>query len=96
MLNGIDYYPKKKKRKKLIIFLLFLFVALAYSVWTYIISQRPSEVHSTLIVISVPESEEETDEVIVESVQNTPAEAESGNSENLDEVIQTYEASSYN
>jgi hypothetical protein len=49
-----------------------------------------------LIVISVPESEEETDEVIVESVQNTPAEAESGNIENLDEVIQTYEASSYN
>jgi len=96
MLNGIDYYPKKKKRKKLIIFFIFLFVALAYGVWTYLISQRPSEVQSMSIVISVPESEEETDEVIVESVQNTPAEAESGNSENLDEVIQTYEASSYN
>ena len=97
MLDGIDYYPKKKKRIKLKLFLLLLILAVAYGGWFYLDNmQSNSPTQSTSIIISVPESEEEIIEIVVESVQETPVEVEPANSENLDEVIENYEASSYN
>jgi hypothetical protein len=51
---------------------------------------------STSIVISAPESEEETVIIVIESVPEVAVEFEPANSENLDEVIENYEASSYN
>ncbi|MGE4570250.1 MAG: hypothetical protein AAEF72_02820 [Gammaproteobacteria bacterium] len=97
MLDGIDYYPKKKKRIKLKLLLLLLILAAAYGSWFYLDNMDgSSRTQSTSIVISVPESEEETVIIVVEGVQEVVVEAEPTNSENLDEVIENYEASSYN
>ena len=96
MLDGIDYYPKRKKRIKLKLFVLVLILSATYGGWFYLDNmERGSPVQSTSIVISVPESEEEVVEVIVESVQEVPMEVVPANSENLDEVIENYEASSH-
>ena len=99
MLDGIDYYTKRKKRIKLKLFLLFSAVGLSYVGWAYITSLGfESKPQSTSIVISVPESEEETIQIVVESSQEITDEKVEvpENSENLDEVIENYEASSYN
>jgi hypothetical protein len=97
MLDGIDYYPKRKKRIKLKLFLLLLILLAAYGGWFYLDNmQSNSPTQSTSIVISVPESEEEKIIIVVEGTQEAPAKAEPANSENLDEVIENYEASSYN
>jgi len=99
MLGGIDYYPKRKKRIKFKIFLLFSAVGLSYLGWAYVASlEFESKPQSTSIVISAPESEEETIQIVVESSQETTVEKVEApdNNENLDEVIENYEASSYN
>ncbi|MCS5591970.1 MAG: hypothetical protein NZ775_05565 [Gammaproteobacteria bacterium] len=99
MLDGIDYYPKRKKHIKLKLFLLLLLLAAAYGGWLYLDNmQSIAPTQSTSIVISEPESEEQIIEIVVvkEQEQETLVELEnSTNSENLDEVIQTYEASSH-
>ena len=98
MLDGIYYYPKRKKRIKRKLFFLLLALIVAYGGWLYLDNMGTSApAQSTSIVISVPESEEETIEAVVESAKEIQVEAKSPtNSENLDEVIETYEASSYN
>ena len=98
MLDGIDYYPKKKKRIKLKLFLLVLLSAAAYGVWLYLDNmQTTAPTHSTSIIISEPKGEIEGNSVVIviEKTQQLPAEVELSNPENLDEVIQTYEASSH-
>ncbi|HIF88973.1 MAG TPA: hypothetical protein EYG22_02785 [Candidatus Thioglobus sp.] len=97
MLDGIDYYPKRKKRIKLKLFLLLLILTASYGGWFYLDNMDSSSpMQSTSIVISAPESEEETVIIVIESVPEVAVEFEPANSENLDEVIENYEASSYN
>ena len=98
MLDGIDYYPKRKKRTKLKFFLLLLFFAAVYGAWFYLDNMKITEsTQSTSIVISQPEAnpEESSVKIVVERTQQLSAEVETNNSENLDKVIQTYEASSH-
>ena len=95
MLDGIDYYPKRKKLNKLKFFWLLLALALVYVAWIYIDSLgTDSTSQSTSIVISTPEVEEETAEILIESVEVNTNKVESKSNESLDEVIQTYETSS--
>jgi|Marorgknorr_s2lv_3_1036020.scaffolds.fasta_scaffold08379_5 ABC-type glycerol-3-phosphate transport system substrate-binding protein len=96
MLDGIDYYPKRKKRIKRKLFFLLLLLVAASGGWLYLNKiDNGSTAQSTSIVISEPESEAQVIEIIVERVKEIQVEAELDNSENLDEVIQTYEASSH-
>jgi hypothetical protein len=96
MLDGIDYYPKRKKRIKRKLFFLLLLLVAASGGWLYLNKiDNGSTAQSTSIVISEPQSEAQVIEIIVERVKEIQVEAELDNSENLDEVIQTYEASSH-
>jgi hypothetical protein len=96
MLDGIDYYPKRKKRIKRKLFFLLLLLVAVFGVWLYLDKmENGSPTQSTSIVISEPVSDAEVIEIIVKKVQEIQVEAELNNSDNLDEVIQTYEASSH-
>ena len=96
VLEGIDYYPNQKKSKKLIIILFFVVALLVFLVWAYIpsigIELKPK---STSIVISKPKVDEQAVENVVDEEKAISVEQQSyNNSENLDTVIQTYEANS--
>ena len=98
MLDGINYYPKRKKRLKLKLFLLFLlFLLIFLGVWYYFEDIEIGGTRSTSIIISEPDNFENSEETItenIEEVSSTPI--LSNNSENLDEAIKTYEASTQN
>ena len=96
MLDGIRFYPKKKKRVKFKIFMLLIILATVYGVWLLVenMGNNTSE-QSTLIVISTPVIESDAIDIKVEKVEKILVQVKSDNNENLDEVIQTYEASSH-
>ncbi len=96
MLGGIDYYPKKKKRIKRKLFFLILILAVAFGGLIYLNkTQNSAFEQSTSIVISEPEGDAEMIEIIVEKVVEIQVKTKLNNNENLDEVIQNYEASSH-
>jgi len=93
MLDGIDYYPKRKKRKKLKFFLLFIIIVFVWFIMTNIeLNTRDS----VSIIVNEPESLEEASESKKMNADELPIIPKiKPNVENLDEVIQTYEASTY-
>ena len=98
MLDGINYYPKRKKRFKLKqLFLLFLLILIFLGIWYYFEDVEIGGTRSTSIIISEPSNFESSEEPItenIEEVSSTPV--IENNTESLDEVIKTYEASTQN
>ena len=98
MLDGINYYPKRKKRFKLKqLFLLFLLILMFLGIWYYFKDVEIGGTRSTSIIISEPNNFENSEESItenIEEVSSTPV--IENNTESLDEVIKTYEASTQN
>ena len=97
MLDGINYYPKRKKRLKLKLFLLFLLILMFLGIWYYFEDVEIGGARSTSIIISEPSNFESSEESIaenIEEVSSTPV--IENNTESLDEVIKTYEASTQN
>ena len=97
MLDGINYYPKRKKRFKLKLFLLLLFILMFLGIWYYFEDVEIGDNRSTSIIISEPnliESSEESITEVIEEVSSAPV--IDTNTERLDEIINTYEASTQN
>ena len=97
MLDGIKYYPKRKERLKLKLFLIFLLILILLGIWYYFEDVEIGDARSTSIIISEPSNFESSEESItenIEEVSSTPA--IENNTESLDEVIKTYEASTQN
>ena len=97
MLDGINYYPKRNKRLKLKLFLPFLFILMFLGIWYYFEDVEIGGTRSTSIIISEPNNFENSEESITENkeeVSSTPIIG--NNTESLDEVIKTYEASTQN
>ena len=97
MLDGINYYPKRKKRLKLKLFSLFLLILIVLGIWYYFEDVEVVGTRSISIIISEPNNFENSEESItenIEEVSSTPV--IENNTESLDEVIKTYEASTQN
>ena len=97
MLDGINYYPKRKKRFKLKLFVLLLLILMFLGIWYYFEDVEIGGARSTSIIISEPSNFESSEESItenIEEVSSTPV--IENNTESLDEVIKTYEASTQN
>ena len=97
MLDGINYYPKRKKRLKSKLFLLLLLILMFLGIWYYFEDVEISGNRSTSIIISEPNNFESSEESITEDIEEvslTPI--IDNNTESLDEVIKTYEASTQN
>ena len=99
MLDGIKYYPKRKKRFKLKLFLfLFLLLILIFlGIWYYFEDVEIGGNRSTSIIISEPNNFESSEESITEDIEEVSSTTIiDNNTESLDEVIKTYEASTQN
>ena len=97
MLDGIKYYPKRKKRFKLKLFLLLLLILMFLGIWYYFKDVEIGGTRSTSIIISEPNNFENSEESITESIEEVSSTPIIGNNtESLDEVIRTYEASTQN
>ena len=97
MLDGINYYPKRKKRLKLKQFLLFLLILIFLGIWYYFEDVEIGGARSTSIIISEPNNFENSEETITKNIEELSSTPIIGNNtENLDEVIKTYEASTQN
>ena len=97
MLDGINYYPKRKKRLKLKLFLPFLLILMFLGIWYYFEDVEIGGTRSTSIIISVPNNFESSEESVTENIEEVSSTPIIGNNtENLDEVIKTYEASTQN
>jgi len=97
MLDGINYYPKRKKRLKLKLFLLFLLILIFFGIWYYFEDVEISRTQSTSIIISEPNNFENSEESITENIEEVSSTPIIGNNtESLDEIIKTYEASTQN
>ncbi len=97
MLDGINYYPKRKKRLKLKLFLLLLLILIFLGIWYYFEDVEIGGTRSTLIIISEPNNFERIEEPITENIEEVSSTLViDNNTENLDEVIKTYEASTQN
>ena len=97
MLDGINYYPKRKKRLKIKLFLLFLLILIFLSIWYYFEDVEIGGTQSTSIIISEPNNFENSEESITENIEVVSSTTIIGNNtESLDEVIKTYEASTQN
>ena len=97
MLDGINYYPKRKKRLKLKLFVLLLLILMFLGVWYYFKDIEIGGTRSTSIIISEPSNFESSEVSItteIEKVSSAPV--IEINTETLDEVIKTYEASTQN
>ena len=97
MLDGIKYYPKRKKHLKLRLFLIFLLILILSGIWYYFDDVEIVEARSTSIIISEPSNFKSSEVSItedVEKISSTPVIDK--NTETLDEVIKTYEASTQN
>ena len=97
MLDGINYYPKRKKRFKLKLFLLLLLILMFLGIWYYFEDVEIGGTRSSSIIISEPNNFVSSEESItenIEEVSSTPIIV--NNTENLDEAIKTYEASTQN
>jgi len=97
MLDGIKYYPKRKKRIKLKLFLIFLLILIFLGIWYYFEDVEIGGTRSTSIIISEPDNFENSEETITENIEEISSTPILGNNtENLDEAIKTYEASTQN
>ena len=97
MLDGIKYYPKRKKRIKLKLFLIFLLILIFLGIWYYFEDVEIGGTRSTSIIISEPDNFENSEETITENIEEVSSTPILGNNtENLDEAIKTYEASTQN
>jgi len=97
MLDGIKYYPKRKKRFKPKLFLLLLLILIFLGIWYYFEDVEIDGTRSTSIIISEPNNFESSEESITENIEEvSSALVIDNNTESLDEVIKTYEASTQN
>ena len=97
MLDGINYYPKRKKRLKLKLFLLLLLILIFIGIWYYFEDVEISGARSTSIIISEPNNFKSNVEFIAKNIEEvSSAPVIDTNTESLDEVINTYEASTQN
>ena len=97
MLDGIKYYPKRKKRIKPKLFLIFLLILIFLGIWYYFEDVEIGGTRSTSIIISEPDNFENSEETITENIEEVSSTPILGNNtENLDEAIKTYEASTQN
>ena len=98
MLEGIRHYPKKEKVKKskLSILVVLSLVLIVFGLWYLFEKLEPNTSRSTSIVIEpkfVEEISESSPEIIKEPLGDPTIES---TSKGLDEVIENYEASTYN
>ncbi len=97
MLDGINYYPKRKKRLKSRLFLLLLLILIFVGIWYYFEDIEIGGSRSTSIIISEPSNFENSEESITENIEDTlSTQIIVNNTQSLDEVIKTYEASTQN
>ena len=97
MLDGINYYPKKKKPTKKWLLWLFLFFLIFGAIWYYFQGKDKTESKSNSIIISQPSLDDVSENIVVENSNNLSSPKEIKEvTENLDEVISTYEASTQN
>ena len=97
MLDGINYYPKRKKRWKSKLFLLLLLILIFLGIWYYFEDVEIGGTRSISIIISEPNNFKNSEETIIENLEEVSSTPIIGNNtENLDEVISTYEASTQN
>ena len=97
MLDGINYYPKRKKRSSLKLFLLLLLILIFLGIWYYFEDVEIDSTRSTSIIISEPNNFENSEESITENIEKVSSTPKIGNNtESLDQVIKTYEASIQN
>ena len=97
MLDGINYYPKRKKRLKGKLFLLLLLILMFLGIWYYFNEIEIGGTRSNSIIISVPSNFESSEVSITKGIEKTSsAPVIDKNTETLDEVIKTYEASIQN
>ena len=97
MLDGINYYPQKKKPIKRRLLLLSLFFLIFVTIWYYFQGEKKTESKPNSIIISQPTLDDIGENLVVENSDDlsTPNEIKEV-TENLDEVISTYEASTQN
>jgi ATP-dependent Zn protease len=97
VLDGINYYPKKKKPKKGKLLWFFLFLLIFGSMWYYFQLKDANESKSNSIIISQPSLDDVSENRVVENSDNLSSPKEIKEvTENLDEVISTYEANTQN
>ena len=97
MLDGINYYPKRKNRLKLKLFLFLFLILIFLGIWYYFVDLEIGGNQSTSIIISEPSNFESSEESITENIEEVSSTTIiDNNTESLDEVIKTYEASTQN
>ena len=97
MLDGINYYPRKRKPILRRLIWLFLFFLIFGSIWYYFQDLDLGKSKSKSIIISKPSSLVETqDTVISDSAESISIPNTESKTENLDEVISTYETNTQN
>ena len=97
MLDGINYYPKKKKPLKRRLLWLTLFFLIFGTIWYYFQGEEVTESKTNSIIIRQPSLDDVSESIIVENIDDAISPDEiNGATENLDEVISTYEASTQN
>ena len=97
MLDGINYYPRKRKPILRRLIWLFLFFLIFGSIWYYFQDIDLGKNKSKSIIISKPSSLVETkDTVTSESDESNSIPNVESKTENLDEVISTYETNTQN
>ena len=97
MLDGINYYPIKKKPIKGRLLWLFLFFLIFGAMWYYFQGEEVAESKTNSIIISQPSLDDFSESIIVENIDDAISlDKINEATENLDEVISTYEASTQN
>ena len=97
MLDGINYYPRKREPILSRLIWLFLFFLIFGSIWYYFQDIDLGKSKSKSIIISKPSSLVETqDTVISDSDESISIPNTESKTENLDEVISTYETNTQN
>ena len=97
MLDGINYYPQKKKPIKRRLLLLSLFFLIFVTIWYYFQRENNTVSKSNSIIISQPSLDDIGENIVVENSDDLSISIEIKEvTENLDEVISAYEASTQN
>ena len=97
MLDGINYYPQKKKPIKRRLLLLSLFFLIFVTIWYYFQGEKNTVSKLNSIIISQPSLDDIGENIVVENSDDLSISIEIKEvTENLDEVISAYEASTQN
>jgi len=97
VLDGVNYYPKKKKPIKRRLLWIFLFFLIFGAMWYYFQGEKVTESKTNSIIISQPSLDDVSESIIVEKSGDAISLDEINEAtEDLDEVISTYEASTQN